>query len=121
MILVLLLGFSVALFYLLNNHLFRYWSKRGFNQLQPTFLFGNAGPIITLKTSMGEFFADLYSKHKNHKILGVYLSYRPVLVLTDAKIVQDIMIRDFTSFHDRPMPVDEANDPLSAHLFNISG
>lgn len=37
------------------------------------------------------------------------------------QIVQDIMIRDFQSFHDRPMPVDEKNDPLSAHLFNISG
>lgn len=61
----------------------------------------------------------MYSKHKELKIFGIYLSYRPVLILTDPKLVQDILIRDFQSFHDRPMPVNEEKDPLSGHLFNI--
>lgn len=113
MIFVVLVGICSLLVYLLNQHLFSYWSKRGFKQIEPSFLVGNAGPLIRLKTSMGEYYQDLYNKYKKHKILGVYMSYRPVLVVNDAKLVQDIMIRDFTSFHDRPMPVDEINDPLS--------
>lgn len=121
MIFAILIGLLLVLLYLLNNHLFSFWSKRGFKQLDPTFLIGNAGPLITLKASMGEYYQNVYNKYKNYKILGMYLSYRPVLVVTSPKYVQDIMIRDFTSFHDRPMPVDEENDPLSAHLFNIAG
>jgi cytochrome P450 family 6 len=121
MIFTILVGVLLVLGYLLNDYLFSYWSKLGFKQLEPTFLVGNAGALMKLKVSMGEYFQDLYNKHKDSKILGIYFMYRPILVVTDAKIVQDIMIRDFTSFHDRPMPVDEQNDPLSAHLFNIPG
>lgn len=70
---------------------------------------------------MGEFFYNLYNKHKDCKAVGLYMLYSPILVINDAKLVQDIMIRDFTTFHDRPMAVDEVNDPLSAHLLNLSG
>lgn len=70
---------------------------------------------------MGEFFQDLYMKNKESKVLGIYISYKPTILITDPLILQDVMVRDFQSFHDRPMPVDEVNDPLSAHLFNIPG
>lgn len=121
MIFAILLGLAIILVYLLNRHWFSYWSKRGFQQLEPTFLVGNSAPLFMLKTSLGEFFQGVYNKYKDHKIIGVYVAYRPVLVVNDSKLVQDIMIRDFTYFHDRPMPVDEVNDPLSAHLFSIPG
>lgn len=121
MILAILVGILIVSAFVLNKYLLSFWSKRGFKQLEPTFLVGNAAPLFTLKVSIGEFLKDLYFKHKHHKVLGFYMTYRPVLLINDAKIVQDIMIRDFSSFHDRPMPVDEVNDPLSAHLFNIPG
>lgn len=121
MLLLILLGILIALIYLLNQYLFSFWSRRGFKQVDPTFLVGNAGPLLTLKTSIGEYYQDVYNKYKQHRVIGVYFFYRPLLVVNDAKLVQDIMIKDFTSFHDRPMPVDEVNDPLSAHLFNIAG
>ncbi|CRL02226.1 CLUMA_CG015167, isoform A [Clunio marinus] len=117
----LIIGLLFAVGYLINQYVFSYWTKRGFKQLQPSFLVGDALPLITLKTSLGEYFQEIYDKYKNNKIIGIYLFYRPVLVVNDAKLVQDILIRDFTYFHDRPMPVDEINDPLSAHLFNIAG
>ena len=121
MIFAALVVVVIGLAYFLNNYWFSYWSRKGFEQLNPKLLVGDAGPMFTLKESMGEYFAKVYNKFKSHKIVGIYLSYRPALLITDAKLVQDIMIRDFTSFHDRPMPVDEVNDPLSGHLFNIAG
>jgi cytochrome P450 family 6 len=113
MIFAVLVGVLLVLAYLLNEYMFNYWKKLGFKQLEPSFLIGNSGSLLRLKISMGEFFQDLYNKHKDCKALGIYFFYRPLLVINDAKLVQDIMIRDFTSFHDRPMPVDEENDPLS--------
>ncbi|CRL03688.1 CLUMA_CG016217, isoform A [Clunio marinus] len=118
---VLILLLAIAVVYLLNQYLFSYWSKRGIKQLEPSFFYGDGGDLIKFKKSMGEFFKDIYSKHKNERIVGVYISYKPVLVVTDPKLVQDILIRDFTTFHDRPMPVDENKDPISGHLFNIGG
>lgn len=118
MIFAILVGVFLVLAYVLNKHLFSFWTKRGFKQLNPTFIVGDAAPLFQFKTSIGEYFQGLYNQYKEHKVLGIYMLYRPVLVVTDAKLVKDIMIRDFTSFHDRPMPVDEVNDPLSGKIVN---
>lgn len=121
MIFAILVGVVVVLAYLLNNYLLSFWSRHGIEQLDAKFFIGNAGPLLTRKISTGEFFQGLYNKHKQHKMVGIYMSYRPMLVVNDAKLVQNILIKDFKSFHDRPMPVDEKNDPLSAHLFSVAG
>lgn len=119
----ILIGFLVILIYLLNQRYFSYWSRHGFAQLNPTFIIGNAGELLTAKCSMGKFLKDIYNKHKEHKAFGLYMFYRPVMIINDAKLVQNILIRDFTSFHDRPMSVDETGtrDPMSTHLFNQTG
>lgn len=39
-------------------------------------------------------------------MVEIYQFYQPVLVVTDSKIVKDVLIRDFLSFTDRPMAVD---------------
>jgi cytochrome P450 family 6 len=112
----------VVLVYLLNNHYLSFWERRGFNQLESsTFLVGNAGPVFTIKACMGDFFKGIYDKYKQHKVIGLYMSYDPVLVINDPKLVQEIMIRDFKSFHDRPMPQNEDHDPITGNLFNLPG
>ena len=116
MIFAILVGVLLVLAFFLNEHLFNYWTKLGFQQHKPSFLIGNSGPLLRLKMSMGEYFQYLYNKHKGTKIVGLYMFYRPILLVLDAKLVQDIMIRDFTTFHDRPMPTDEDGDPLSGEF-----
>lgn len=93
--------------YLINNYLLTRWSRRGFLQLEPMFLVGDIGEMFKLKKTMGEYFQQLYNKYKNHKTVGLYFSYRQALLVNDPLLVQDILIRDFTSFHDRPFHIDE--------------
>lgn len=121
MILVVLFVVAIILGYYLNQHRFTYWSSRGFKQLEPQFFFGDGKELITLKSSFGVFLKDLYFKHKKSGILGIYVSYIPQVLITDPNLAQDILIRDFNSFHDRPMPCDEKVDPLSGSLFNVGG
>ena len=121
MIFTVVLAFVAILSFLLNQYLFNHWTRHGFKQLEPKFFFGDIKPIMTLKYSMGEYFQQLYQKHKNSKILGIYSLYIPALLITDPKLVQDVLIRDFRSFHDRETPMDEHKDPLSVHLFNLPG
>ena len=121
MIFAILIGLVIVFGYFLNQYSLNYWSRNGFKQLDPKFFFGDAASLLTLRTSIGEYYAELYNKYKKLRIFGIYFSYKPILVVTDPKIVRDILIRDFNNFHDRPTPVDEANDPLSGHLFNLHG
>lgn len=110
-----------ALIYSLNNYLFTYWMQHGFQQLQPTFLVGDAAPLITMKSCFGEFMQGLYDKFKDRDAaIGIYMFYRPVLVVNDPKLAQDILIRSFSSFHSRPLPYHE-KDQLSENLMNLPG
>lgn len=77
--------------------------------------------MLTLKVSFGEYFERLYRNYKQHKALGVYFSYQPAIVVVDPVFLQNVMIRDFAKFHDRPVPFDMENEPLNAHLFNLAG
>ncbi|KAG5681320.1 hypothetical protein PVAND_010768 [Polypedilum vanderplanki] len=91
-------------------------------QLEPSFLFGNAGKIFTMTTSFGDYFEDIYNKTKSERFMGAYLSYSPILIVNDPELIQNIMISDFTTFHDRPTPGDAAeNYPLVGNLFNLRG
>jgi cytochrome P450 family 6 len=113
MVFTVLVAILLILGFVFSKKRFKFWMSKGFKQLEPTFFIGNAWPLISQQKSIGVFFHDLYDKHKNLRIFGIYFFYRPTLVITDPKLVQDIMVRDFKTFGDRPAPVDEEGDPLS--------
>lgn len=96
--LLIIFGLILALVYLLHRHFFTFWKRHGFVQLDPSFPFGDAAATLTLKVSNGDFFAQLYQKHKKHRFIGTYLTYRPVLLVNDPEIVQDMLLRIFQHF-----------------------
>jgi cytochrome P450 family 6 len=106
-----LVFFSVV--YLLNKYFLSYWTRKGVKQLQPRFLVGDTIKLLTLQQSIADYFGDVYNKYKEHKLVGIYITYKPTLVVNDPELIQSIMIKDFSNFPDRPMPVDEKIDPLS--------
>lgn len=90
--------------------------------MEPTiFLFGNIGDLFLLRKSFPNSFIDFYEQFKQHKFIGGYFMYKPVLFINDPELVKDILVTNFSSFTDRPRYVDEKKDPISAHLFNIGG
>ncbi|KAL7017107.1 hypothetical protein ACKWTF_010250 [Chironomus riparius] len=114
--------FLLGAFYLLNIYIFNYWKRRNIPQAEgQKILVGDASTMFLRKECLGEFFQTMYNKYKHHKFIGAYLSYRPVLIVNDPELIQDIMIRNFTSFHDRPVPINEEVDPLTKNLFFIKG
>ncbi|XP_070494253.1 probable cytochrome P450 6a14 [Chironomus tepperi] len=116
------ISFIATIIYLLNKYFFSYWTRRDVYQVEPTFLVGNVGKLFTLKAHMADIFTDIYFKHKNKRFLGGYMSYRPMLIVHDPVLFQDIMIRDFTTFHDRPTPGEVADaHPLVGNLVNLKG
>lgn len=107
------------LIYLLNSYLFNYWKRLNVPQLNAKFIFGNLSDMLNV--SMGEGFMKLYEKTKHEKFMGFYLSYKPCLLINEPQLIQHVMIKDFSTFHDRPMPSNEKDDPISGHLFSLHG
>lgn len=118
--LITIIVVCVFLIYYLSQKRHRFWSSRGFVQLEPKFLFGN---ISTAKqrVSFGELLQQLYEKSKVHKLVGIYLFYKPVLLVNDPILLQHVFIKNFTSFHDRPVTINLEVDPLQDNLFNTPG
>lgn len=52
-------------------------------------------------------------------MVGVFfLLFWPILIVRDAKIIRDILIKDFQNFRDRGFHFDPNVDPLAANLFS---
>ncbi|XP_037051281.1 probable cytochrome P450 6a14 [Bradysia coprophila] len=123
MVFWVLAALLVAVIYYANQYFFSYWKRLGVPQQDaPTFLFGDIADIFFGgKKSIGVTFLEFYNRFKHNKIHGLYFSYRPSLIVNDPEVIQEVIIKDFSSFHDRGMFVDAEVDPLSAHLFSLSG
>lgn len=110
-----------VIWFLLDKYLLSYWSRHGFKQFKPTFFIGNMGKFLAAKESTPQIFEDFYYKSKPERFIGMYNFYKPSLLITDPELIHNIMIKDFAHFHDHAIMTDVENDPLSGHLFSLTG
>lgn len=83
------------------------------------FPYGNLNEFGT-EISISSFTKGVYDEFKKEdKVAGMFLFFKPVLMVLDIHLVKDILIKDFNNFNDRGMYYNEADDPLSAHLFSL--
>lgn len=115
-VLATLLSILFATFYFYVKFAFSYWKRRGVPYIEPSIPFGNFGPALRGSRSLGQNMLDLYNA-SIAPIVGAYLAFRPVIILRDPKIIQDVLIKDFQYFRDRGFHLDSDVDPLIANLF----
>lgn len=60
-------------------------------------------------------------RYKHHRLLGMYMFFKPNLMITDLNLIRTVLTKEFGSFHDRGMYCNEKIDPLTGHLFLLSG
>ncbi|XP_012542586.1 cytochrome P450 6k1 isoform X2 [Monomorium pharaonis] len=125
MVLAILIGGSIialGIVYIYYKYvIFNFWSKRGVFYVEPVVPIGNVTPLVTGKTQVGVHFQDAYMKYKDHRAFGMYIFYKPNLVITDPDLIRTVLTKEFNSFHDRGMFCNEKIDPLINNLFFISG
>lgn len=108
--------------FLFNRRQFRYWTllkiPQGDNQ---EFLIGDVRSLALRQKSVADYFTDLYERtKKNHKIFGIYFTYRPILIVNDHEIAKAILTKDFHCFENRGILDDEEIDLLTGNLFCLS-
>lgn len=112
---------AVPLGYLYVKHKFKYFEVRNVLHVTPTSIMGNLNGVGT-KIHVTDRLGELYEKFKGKApIIGMYWLTTPTFIVTDLNLCRNILIRDFNSFHDRGVYVNEVEDPLSGHLFSLSG
>ncbi|XP_055923240.1 probable cytochrome P450 6d4 [Eupeodes corollae] len=120
MFLLILLGVLGALAYYIH-HVYTYWQRQGFPyDTASGFPFGAMESVVKRQKSFGMAINDVYL-NSSKRFLGIYLFFRPAILVRDAELARQILVQDFSSFHDRGIYCDEKNDPYSGNLFNLPG
>jgi cytochrome P450 family 6 len=100
---------------------FNYWKNRNVPSAKPTFPFGNFGDIVFQRATMGHVFANIYKEFGGEKYGGTYAFAKPYFIFRDPDVIKNVLVKDFSSFYDRGVLMDEERDPLTAHLFLLPG
>lgn len=117
----LLAGVGVALYAYLSN-IFSYWTKRKIPGPAPNILLtGNWGVNLMGQKSIGDIADKVYKDYPNEPLAGTFVMTQPLLHVHDPAIIKQVLIKDFQDFHGRGIYVETERDPLTAHLFNLSG
>ncbi|XP_043863319.1 probable cytochrome P450 6d5 [Drosophila mojavensis] len=117
---IYLLGVIGVLLYTYLKWTFSFWERKGFPCNRGSIPFGALDSVRRKKRSFGMAIYDMYLSTKK-PFIGIYLTLRPALLVRDAQLAYDMLVKDFASFHDRGIYVDEKHDALSANLFSMEG
>ncbi|XP_061395486.1 cytochrome P450 6d1-like [Musca vetustissima] len=119
MLTLLLLIVLTSLYIFAKRH-YSKWERLGFESDKAAIPLGSMAKVFHKERSFGLVLSDIYYKC-HEKVVGIYLFFRPALLIRDAELARQILTSDFNSFHDRGFYVDEKHDPMSANLFTMEG
>ncbi|XP_065367005.1 uncharacterized protein LOC135959839 [Calliphora vicina] len=110
---------NILAFYLYNCY--SYWKRRGVLYETPLPIFGNFLGVGKTK-HMINVIGHLYRKFNGKApFCGAYLFVSKVAVIFDLDLIKNILIKDFSNFHDRNAYHNVEDDPLTGHLVLLEG
>ncbi|KAL1117865.1 hypothetical protein AAG570_004178 [Ranatra chinensis] len=86
-----------------------------------SFPFGTEKEVSTEGRFLGHVFDDLYKKLDPHPYGGIYIMRRPHLLVRDPDIIKHVLVKDFQHFRDRSRLMECEKEPLTHHLFALTG
>lgn len=120
MIVIIILTVIVVLLVTFIKKQYTHWDSFDIPHLNAEFPFGNLGPLVKKERSFGTAIYDIYKNSKD-QILGIYLFFRPALLIRDPVLIKNVLTTDFEHFHDRGVYVDTKRDEMSGNLFSLEG
>lgn len=104
-------------------YVYQEWTKRvrsGIPYLPYKFPYGGRylEKVVKREKTFGLAVNECYPS-MDEPLVGIYMIYKPVILVRDPDIVKMIMTTHFEHFSDRGMFTDEKKDPLSTNLFTM--
>lgn len=100
--------------------IFTHWRRHGFEFIVPQLPWGNLAATMLRHTSFGVDIAQLYARSTG-PLIGVYLLWRPALLVRCPRLARQMLGADFAYFHDRGVYSRPRADPISDNLFAMEG
>ncbi|KAH8253638.1 hypothetical protein KR032_006338, partial [Drosophila birchii] len=112
--LLFLLATLAIVFYIWQRRAFSFWQSRGVKFIRPVPLLGCTREFLTGRLP---FFEQIQKFHEapgfeKEPFVGVYLAYRPALILRDLDLIKTVMVKKFQYFNNRVLQTDPHNDAL---------
>ncbi|CAD7079489.1 unnamed protein product [Hermetia illucens] len=108
----------VSLIYIYFKKKYSYWKDRGVNYAEPIFPMGN---LPSRKAHFKDFLISVYKYKNENPFVGAYIIAKPIVIPTSLDFIQNILVKDFSNFHERGAYLNEEDDPLAAHMFSVDG
>ncbi|KAL9881174.1 cytochrome P450 6d2 [Glossina fuscipes fuscipes] len=118
--LYLIITFVTLMLICIKIH-YKKWQRLGIDYDEPYLPYGSLGEVVRQEKHLGMVLHDIYCQKAKAKIVGLFMFFKPILLIRDADLARMIMTTGFNSFHDRGLYVDEKNDPMSGNLFVLPG
>ncbi|XP_059614218.1 probable cytochrome P450 6a23 isoform X2 [Phlebotomus argentipes] len=111
-----------AAFYLYVKYKQSYWDREGVPSVNTMFLLGTSGASLINRIPFIFNFHQVYKELKaKGKFGGLYTFTSPAIMFIDPNLIKTVLVKDYHHFEDRGFYVNEKSDPLTAHLFSLSG
>ncbi|CAD7012835.1 cytochrome P450 6a9 [Ceratitis capitata] len=116
-----LLAAVIAIALYITRRNLTYWKRRGIPCDEPHWLYGNLNGV-TKTISLAEAFARVYRRYLGTgPFCGFYTLQKPCVLVLTPELTKQVLIKDFANFSDRGLYTNEEDDPLTGHLFALSG
>jgi len=96
----------LGLYYFLTST-FDFWKSRGVPGPRPIPGIGNFKDVMLNNISLGDYATKLYNAYKDEPLIGIFIRQTPTLIVKDLDLIKDILIKDFTKFANRGLPILE--------------
>lgn len=118
----IILGIStiIASLYIFYKYKFSYWGRRNVPHTKPTIPFGDLRDT-NVRRSFGGTFKHIYETYKGDMFTGMWMLFRPTVLVRDVKMIKNVLVKDFDYFHDRGFHFEKCEEPLLHHLFALNG
>jgi cytochrome P450 family 6 len=111
----------LATIYIYIKLSYAYWTKLGIPISNPIVPFGDFFEQIIKNSSFQNEITKLYKTFEGYRYVGLYGFGKRILLVRDIDLIRDILVKDFSHFHDRGVNVSERGNPLDQHLFSLTG
>jgi cytochrome P450 family 6 len=101
----------IGLYFYFNRN-FIFWQKLGIPYVKPTPFVGNLKECVLLKTTIGEKLQRIYNQHSDKPYVGIFSFDKPSLLIRDLELVKNILVKDFQSFMDHILSIEDKFDPI---------
>ncbi|KAF6214471.1 hypothetical protein GE061_009214 [Apolygus lucorum] len=98
-----------------------FFSDRNIPYLPGLWPLGSSMKVAFLRKHYGSVWTEMYHKLAPHKIGGLFMYGKPIVMVRDLDYINRVYVTDFSHFVDRGFTVDEKKDPLDGHMFFLSG